>query len=198
MKLILFDRDWTLVAAWKKHFGDCPDVEVLEADILKTNFQARALVSPANSFGFMDGGIDAIYTELMTGKVQLRVQMAIAADWDGELPVGSALSVTTDFFRFPNLIAAPTMAVPMPVAHTDNAYSAFRAALRVAKAKKFESIACPGMGTATGGISAENCAVQMRRAYGLTNNEISFPDSIKEAYFRHRDMLLGIPHDRGD
>jgi len=53
MKWLLIYRDETLGNAWRNHFADRPDVEVLQADIYQ--IECDAVVSPANSFGFMDG-----------------------------------------------------------------------------------------------------------------------------------------------
>ena len=53
----------------------------------------------------------------------------------------------------------------MDVADTVHAYLAFRAALKVAKLNNFQSILCPGLGTAVGGMMPEMCAYQMWQAY---------------------------------
>jgi hypothetical protein len=73
--------------------------------------RADAVISPANSFGFMDGGIDALFTFTLGPRVQERVQAAIRADFDGELPVGCALIVSTRNADIPWCISAPTMRV---------------------------------------------------------------------------------------
>ena len=55
-RLHLVDLEDSLVQAWRAEFAAFPEVEVAEGDILAV---ARgAIVSPANSQGHMDGGID--------------------------------------------------------------------------------------------------------------------------------------------
>lgn len=53
-----------------------------------------ALVSPANSYGLMDGGVDAAITAYFGEQLQRRVQESIISDWGGEQPVGSCMTIT--------------------------------------------------------------------------------------------------------
>jgi hypothetical protein len=54
----LRDINAGIVKAWEQAFADVPEVHVSRGDIFE--HKADAIVSPANSFGFMDGGIDCI------------------------------------------------------------------------------------------------------------------------------------------
>lgn len=185
MKIILFDTNSGMIKEWQKQFNDILDVEFYQIDIIDSTIKADAIVSPANSFGFMDGGIDLAYCHLLGFDIEDKVQAEIINKFNGELPVGQALSVLTGNKRFPYLIAAPTMTVPKDISGTDNAYLAFRASLIVAKEKGFESIACPGLGTGTGKVSFHDCARQMKWAYKQVNGELTFPNSINGAWGRH-------------
>jgi O-acetyl-ADP-ribose deacetylase (regulator of RNase III) len=91
-------------------FDELGDVEVIEGDYFER--PADALVSPANSFGIMDGGIDAAIRDVLGSEVQRRVQRAIVANHHGEMPVGCAEVIDTDDARWPRLVVAPTMRVP--------------------------------------------------------------------------------------
>jgi O-acetyl-ADP-ribose deacetylase (regulator of RNase III) len=163
-----------------------------------------ALVSPANSFGFMDGGIDALYTERFGFEVQVRLQRQIASRHHGELLVGTAEIVETGHKQTPFLVAAPTMRVPMVLdAQTVNPYLATRAALLLAKhgsfpdggkiAERVRSIAFPGMGTGFGRVLPGICARQMRRAIEEWRNGFTFPDSWAEASERHQLLYTSRP-----
>ena len=55
-KILLIDRSSALVDAWSEAFEAFPFVSCHEADFF--TFDADAMVSPANSFGIMDGGLD--------------------------------------------------------------------------------------------------------------------------------------------
>ena len=56
MKIFLAALDDALADAWERHCGDLPGVTVHRGSIL--DLDVDAVVSPANSFGFMDGGIE--------------------------------------------------------------------------------------------------------------------------------------------
>ena len=57
MRLHLVDFGGHLVSAWAQQFSQCPEVTVQQGDLLA--MAENCVVSLANSFGFMDGGIDA-------------------------------------------------------------------------------------------------------------------------------------------
>lgn len=188
MKLYLCDRWPELIAAWRKRFASQPDVEVVEGDIFELG--ADALVSPANSFGFMDGGLDHQISDRMGWHIQDAVQRAIRARPLGELLVGEALVMPTRDVRTPWLIAAPTMRVPMRIPESVNAYLAMKAILAAARAHTAEipitSVAIPGLGTGIGKLGPETAAHQMWRAYDeLVLGNYTPPTSFADAQHRH-------------
>ena len=162
MKILLVDRGGDLARAWRAAFDDRDDVEVIEGDYFAR--PAGAMVSPANSFGIMDGGLDAAIRDTLGFAVQQAVQRMIVERHHGELPVGCAEVVATGDARWPQLIVAPTMRIPESIALTLNAYLAFRAALLAARRAAIESIVCCGLGTGIGRMEPRRCAVQMRMA----------------------------------
>ncbi len=162
MKVLLIDRESALVRAWRRVFADREDVQVFEDDYFAHH--AGAIVSPANSFGIMDGGLDAAIRDVLGFAVQQQLQRAIIENHHGELPVGCAEVVETGDARWPLLIAAPTMRVPEVVAQTLNAYLAFRAVLLACKRHHVDSVVCCGLGTGIGGMEPQRAAVQMRMA----------------------------------
>jgi O-acetyl-ADP-ribose deacetylase (regulator of RNase III) len=162
MKILLVDRTPALARAWRNAFQDRDDVEVHEDDYFAR--PAAAMVSPANSFGIMDGGLDLAIRDALGFEIQQRVQRIIVERHHGELPVGCAELVETGDARWPALIVAPTMRVPENVGRTLNAYLAFRAALLVANRAGLVSVVCCGLGTGIGGMDPQRAAVQMRLA----------------------------------
>ncbi|HVF85199.1 MAG TPA: macro domain-containing protein, partial [Abditibacteriaceae bacterium] len=175
MKIILTGVEPELVQAWQKFCGDLEDVAVHHGSIF--DVQCDAVVSPANSFGFMDGGIDMLYSRRFGWHVQERLQQLIREVHHGELLVGAAEIVETDA-HIPFLIAAPTMRVPMILRDSVNPYLAARAALSLVKHGVFHSgfhqgtpvhevvhsVAFPGLGTGVGQVGPDVCAHQMRTA----------------------------------
>jgi O-acetyl-ADP-ribose deacetylase (regulator of RNase III) len=165
----LRDIDPDVVRSWKKHFKGIDNVQVSAGDIFESS--ADAIVSPANSFGYMDGGIDLVYVHRFGWELQGRLQSRLKEQHDGELPVGDATIVETLDTAIPYLISAPTMRVPMNVSKTPNAYLAFRAAIRAVKQHNAESdrpirsLLCPGLCTAIGRMQPDMAAKQMAAAY---------------------------------
>src|SRR5262245_22564832 len=127
MQIVLCDINPDLVRAWTRFCGDLDFVSVRQGSIVETT--CDAIVSPANSFGFMDGGVDAAYLPRFGTPLQTRVQRQILDYHAGEIIVGRADIVETGDSAIPFLIIAPTMRVPMILRDSVNAYLAMRAIL---------------------------------------------------------------------
>ncbi len=190
----LRDRGTELVMAWQRHFDGVAGVVPATGDIFGA--AVDAVVSPANSFGFMDGGIDRAYSLRFGWHVQDRLRAIIARDWDGELPIGLAVIVETGAADLPYLVAAPTLRAPVSVAQTLNAYLSFRAVLRAVRRHNAErpgsirAIACPGMGTGTGEVPPGVCAKQMRAAWDEIEGGQPFrPSGVNDALVQHYRLL---------
>ena len=56
MHCLLIDKNPKMISAWQEFFGEEDNIKILEGDL--TEVSCDAIVSPANSFGFMDGGVD--------------------------------------------------------------------------------------------------------------------------------------------
>jgi O-acetyl-ADP-ribose deacetylase (regulator of RNase III) len=164
LQLHLVDHNPVLVAAWRECFRSFPEVAIRQGDLLAV--AENAVVSPANSFGFLDGGIDRAYLAFFGLHIQERVQQASAARPEGHLPVGASIVVRTGHGRIPFLILAPTMLLPEVVAE-DHSYRALRAVLRLAghDAGVGRMVFCPGLGTGVGGGAPDAAAREMAQAY---------------------------------
>lgn len=198
-KILLADVEISMIEAWQRFCGDLDFVEIHHGSIL--DLSVDAVVSPANSFGFMDGGIDLAYSHFFGWHVQERLQKVIRERHSGELLVGMAEIIETDQPHIPFVIAAPTMRVPMVLQETVNPYLAMRAVLLLVRNGVFahgsftgqpiadyvEFIAVPGFGTGVGQVGPNTCAHQMRTAIDavlLGKNE--FPKSWADAQSRHQ------------
>jgi O-acetyl-ADP-ribose deacetylase (regulator of RNase III) len=161
-----------VVDALKGAFEDAPWCTIERRGIL--NEEADAIVSPANSLGIMDGGIDLEYSLHFGWELQDRLQTEIQKRFGGFLPVGAAVIVPTNNLRIPWLISAPTMEMPQSIDHTRNVYRAMRGAIQAVRLHNLRStsadrtlihhILTPGMGTGVGQMDPENAARQMRQA----------------------------------
>jgi O-acetyl-ADP-ribose deacetylase (regulator of RNase III) len=191
-RVLLVDREAPLVKAWSEVFEDFDLVSAHQGNFF--SYPADAMVSPANSFGIMDGGLDLAIRNHLGFEVQERVQRQIVERFHGELPVGSAVVVETGHATWPYLVAAPTMRVPENIAQTVNAYLALRAALLAVERFNKEagkavvrSMLCPGLGTGIGGIEPKRCAVQMRMALKSVTELARIP-SFAQIHAIHRAL----------
>jgi O-acetyl-ADP-ribose deacetylase (regulator of RNase III) len=177
LTLVLVAVDDAMAEAWNPLAAGRTQVAVHHGSI--TDVDADAVVSPANSLGFMGGGIDGVYARWFPG-ISDRVRAASGADRGGELPVGEAVIVATGVDRPAWLISAPTMREPGEVLPPDTVhpYLAARAVFRLWHDGRLEdgrrvrqvvrTIALPGLGTGTGGVAPQTCARQVMAAWDET------------------------------
>lgn len=192
-RVLLVDRSQEMADAWSRSFAGCEGVQPICGDYFSR--PADAMVSPANSFGVMDGGLDLYIRDALGVEVQARVQKRILRDSHGELPVGQAVLVDTEDARWPRLVVAPTMRVPESVAHTVNAYLVFRAVLlclarfnAANPESPIDSVVCPGLCTGIGAMDFERSATQMRMAYDQVRGSGRVP-SFREIRQAHGALL---------
>jgi O-acetyl-ADP-ribose deacetylase (regulator of RNase III) len=180
LKVVLSDVNAKVVQAWRSAFADTPEVEISKGSIL--NQHVDAWVSPTNSSGRMDGGVDAAIKRHLGAGIQLRVQRAIRDQFEGSLPVGSAVCVPSGATNPKFLISTPTMTQSVQnVRETLNVALACGAAFQAIHMQNgqepgsIESVALVGMGAATGRVPAQVCANLMWAGYTLFN-DYSFED----------------------
>lgn len=191
IEITLFDIRAEMRDAWRIVCGGLPYVTVVNAQ--PKDLTVDYLVSPANSFGFLDGGIDLAYRNRFGVQLQARAQLRIQELIGQELPVGNALWLPTGDAGIPNIILAPTMRVPMALpTDTINPYLAAKAALSLIVnhnhlGKTSCSVAFPGMGTGVGLVPPLKCARQMRNAFEDVLRP-GFPTTLQEAWDRHYQL----------
>jgi O-acetyl-ADP-ribose deacetylase (regulator of RNase III) len=190
----LRDINTEVVAAWQNAFADVPEVTISCGDIF--DHTADAIVSPANSFGYMDGGIDLAYSKYFGSHLGASLRALLVERHYGELPVGQAVLLATGHKSIPFLVSAPTMRVPSSIGRTVNVYLAFRAAL-IAVATYNEqaetpirSLLVPGLGTGVGEVPAERAARQMRLAYtSIVNGQYAKSRNAGAIWGEHQQLL---------
>jgi len=173
MHLTLIDTNPEVTDAWEKVFADVPQVSVRLGSIF--DCPADALVSPANSFGYMNGGLDFAISKNLGWHLEKDLQRLIREKHYGELLVGQAEIIPTGHPDFPYLIAAPTMRTPMTITRGPNVYLAMKAILTLLRYGTLaagepvrdvvKTLAVPGLGTGVGQVRPLVCARQMRLAW---------------------------------
>lgn len=180
-KLILSAIQPDLYEAFKKHFAQFPQVEVVFKPFEQVEFDC--VVSAANSFGLMDGGVDQCITDYFGIQMMKRVQHAVIKEYYGEQPVGTSMIVRGNERIEPGkknkyVAHTPTMRIPMDVSKTHYVYSAMKAMLIAVEKHnqnyfenggnsddtKIDIVVCPGLGTNAGRVPAEEAAKMMSLA----------------------------------
>ncbi|MEV5988044.1 macro domain-containing protein [Streptomyces sp. NPDC052051] len=180
LRVVLTDVNTAVVEAWRAAFADTPEIEIRKGSILDEDVDAW--VSPTNSRGRMDGGVDAAIKRYLGAGIQLRVQKAIRDQFAGSLPVGSAVCVASGAVKPRFLISTPTMETSSQnVSETLNVALACAAAFQAIHQQNrtapgsIQSVALVGMGAHTGRVPARVCANLMWTGHTLFHDH-SFED----------------------
>lgn len=165
MKIQLVDRNLEMCQEWKKHFLGCNDIFVFNGDFF--DLDTDCIVSPANSFGFMDGGLDLLISDVLGWQIQTKLQIELNENYNGELLVGQAILIETDKANVPYCISAPTMRTPRRLEGNENVYLATKAIFRILleNKDKIKFVTISGLGTGVGRVPFDICAKQMKQAY---------------------------------
>lgn len=171
MRVVLVDLHGSLADAARKAGwpGDVIAWTRLQ-DVALAYEPGSAVVSPANSLGFMDGGVDFPISRVMFPGVEERLRGMIA---DGPyrtllgrpcLPIGKALVVPVPGKPGVQVVSAPTMWLPQDVRGTHNAYHATFAAVQAACEAGVSTLIFPGMCTGCGRLKPDEAVAQMTQA----------------------------------
>ncbi|MFK0235310.1 ADP-ribosyltransferase domain-containing protein [Streptomyces vinaceus] len=172
LRVVLTDVNEHVVEAWRAAFADTPGIEIRRGSILDEDVDAW--VTPTNSRGRMDGGVDAAVKRHLGPGIQLRVQRAIRDRFAGAMPLGSAVCVPSGAAVPRFLISTPTMVESSQnVSATLNVALACAAAFQAVHRQNrkapgsIRSVALVGMGARTGRVPARLCANLMWTGYTL-------------------------------
>lgn len=193
MNLILFDLNEGLCREWASQFFGADTVKVLNKGLndVVTGEEFDGIVSPANSFGIMDGGIDKPLAEAFPA-VQANVTSDVNDLYRGYIPVGNALVVNTDDDTHPFLIVAPTMPYPKALSDPFVVYDVTRALLLEADLAGINTLAIPGLATATGRVQPKVAAGLMRIAWEHHERGSTSASNWDEASKVINDILLSV------
>lgn len=168
----LVDVNPAVVRAWRHAFEKNAEVDVVHGSMLDQ--RVDAWVSPTNSAGSMDGGLDLVVKSRLGDGIERHVKREISRRFGGSMPVGHATCIETGR-AFPTyLISTPTMrSSSEDVSDTLNVALACAAAFHAVDAMNarrpgsIRSVALPGLGACTGRVPVKMCAYLMWIAYTL-------------------------------
>ncbi|MDI2125585.1 macro domain-containing protein [Yinghuangia seranimata] len=199
LKVVLTDINTSVVSAWRAAFAGTPGIEIRKGSIL--DVKADAWVTPTNSRGRMDGGVDAAIKRHLGAGIQLRVQRAIREEFGSGLPVGSAVCVPSGATNPRFLISTPTMESSSEnVSETLNVALACAAAFQAVHRQNervpgsIRSVALVGMGAQTGRVPARVCANLMWSGHALFEEHyFADYDDLRDTIVTQLDDLESAP-----
>lgn len=179
MELLLCDKQAEIINAC----GDIEGLKVVVGDIFDHTFDT--LITPGNSYAFMDGGFDRVVSE----KLGWHIQKEFRDTWIENcelILVGQAISKWLNNTRL--LIYAPTMIVPMDISNTWNVYLAMKAGLEEAKRNGAKKVGFPAFGCGCGDMSPSIFKKQLQAAINDYDKKVRF-NSWQEAQAYYFNLI---------
>jgi O-acetyl-ADP-ribose deacetylase (regulator of RNase III) len=174
MEYLFFDKHSAFPEAIEKLFKD-PNVKAASCDVRSIERSGTIFVSPGNSFGVMNGGIDEIYSTYIFPHSQSQARSLIenlpTVNEYGKpyLPIGQAVLLPP--YNGSQLLLAPTMYIPENVSNTQNAYIAMKAIIDlVNQTNGYKYVAIPALCCGHGCMTPEESASQIYKAYKARQN----------------------------
>ena len=181
MKIYLLDINKDMCDAWHRCFDPATagNIEIVNnsfAGFMSKHPGIEAIVSPANSFGLMNGGYDKAITDYFGTGLMKTVQAKILDKWLGLQPVGTSISVPIidcicykDYKKavtyHPILIHTPTMIAPESIIDPSIVFHCMRSSIIEANNQGASSIVIPAFGGCAGKLSFDTIAEMMKLAY---------------------------------
>ena len=188
MMLHLVTNSAGMAEAWNIAFRGYEGIAVYHADFkrfIAEHPEIDAIVSPANSYGLMDGGFDGAITDAFGRELAEKVRAGILGRFYGEQPVGTSFSVPIPGCEDVLLIHTPTMRVPSCIVDPMVVYQCMRTSLMAAMQTSRRQVVVPAFGAACGSLPFMEIAQLMWEAYLQISNP---PQEITWEYATSRDL----------
>ena len=191
MKIYLLDNKEITTKTWSLYFQGCHDVEAVCDDFghFMDTEEVECVVSPANSYGLMDGGYDYAISEWFGWDLMKKVQAFILEHYKGEQPVGISFIIDTGVKGI-KLIHTPTMRVPSVIKDPMIIYTCMRTCLLTALDNGIRSIVVPAFGGGCGLVPPQTICVMMHEAYKQVMNPPKKIDDTEIIYYDTLEAML--------
>lgn len=186
LQVAIVDINENLITLAKRDVPELPAITFTAGNALAQ--KADAVVTPANSFGFMDSGMDAAVVARFGDVIASIVRDRIASYPFGEVLVGQAFMVSTGDADIPNLIFAPTVRAPKPITHPADVLLAARAAVKLAVDAGLSRIVMPCMGAGGGRLTPNASFAAMTAGIQTARFPQPRPSTPQEAQARHFNL----------
>lgn len=179
MKFTFIDLDGKFVVEIDRLFRGWPNIKTKTTLVQDLERDRICFVSPSNSLGFMDSGIDKPLSQEMFVGIEKYIRALIfrlgreSIVGKKYLPIGSAMlteyRISSSDISY--MISAPSMLLPQLVKDSRNAYYAMSAVLNVLDEYEkrhpgeIDEVVVPGLCCGWGGMSPEQAAKQIRWAF---------------------------------
>jgi O-acetyl-ADP-ribose deacetylase (regulator of RNase III) len=168
MKLTIIDVNPAIIDVKQRLGAIRPNIEIASGDVFATR-GTGTLVSPANAYGIMRGGFDAVIAKHIPG-IEKTVQNEIKRKYPtGIIPLGQSVLVNC----LPNsychyLICCPVMKNPgtqIPLANVTKAALGLFRLLRYANQSVTFNVVMTPLGTGVGGVDLDDSVNAILDAY---------------------------------
>lgn len=169
--IYLLDINKTMTDAWYKYFNGALNVKIVNdyfSNFMNEHPEVEGIVSPANSFGLMDGGYDKAIIDYLGKAAQTNVLTILDAVYSGYQPIGTCLSVP--FYKY-TILHTPTMRTPEQIVDKRVIYDCMRSCLLESLKARHDYIVIPAFGGLTGGVPYDEIARLMFLAYTEVYNK---------------------------
>ena len=157
-----------LASAFAQAFSDAEDVKIAREDFasfMDGHPEVTGIVSPANSFGLLTGGLDKALRDYFGKELQDAVRECIKNEWFGEQTLGTSMAVDIPGAPGKKLLHTPTMRTPSKITDDLIVYSCMRSALMAAIQNDIAAMVIPAFGGGSGQLPMEVIAHHMRLAW---------------------------------
>lgn len=150
------------------------DIKVYYGNFQDLTFDA--IVSPANSYGIMDGGIDAHINNYLNGDLTYKdfikmIQLQLSKKVNLSQQPGSAVLLESHNSKCPYIIHSPTMQIPSKIKNKEIIYWCIYNILSLVylhnlnNNNPIKTVCMPGMGTGCGGLNYIDFVMILKIAY---------------------------------
>ena len=180
IKTEIRDLDIQVIQAYKNAIkkGNL-NIPCYQEDIFNSE-KGSTLVSPANTYGIMDGGLDQEFLNFFGYELQTQVLNYLDNMHEGKLDIGKSQIIPTNHNKYKHIIITPTIEKPGFRSSPKNIYDATKSIINETTkfnkgapvSFKIKNLVIPGLGTGFGDMIPQESANAFVQGYKEGINEL--------------------------